>query len=249
MIARTKHAETLAYTASDPHKREAIIWFSDHHPYWLCGSCSFCEHKSLSQKWRDTNVQVKWVAADMHHSGVRIMHCAPTRGMWNSSPSPEPSRDFSWQVNRKNTLPFTPHLVTSIGCSHWQTRHPRTTLWNVDHAFVDGCADHGRDEDCETETFPIFASQWCFPRFPETLVRCCRGMKATEGCTTGSLHLTSPRLRCRSSSRLLQVKQRIPKATVRLLSCFKLMLLPLCCYGSAVADLHLHLLAVAFVCA
>ena len=60
-------------------------------------------------------------------------------------------------------------------------------------------------------TFPIFASRCCFPRFSEALVRCCRGKKATEGCTTGSLHLASPRLRCRSSSRLLHVNQRIAK--------------------------------------
>ena len=96
----------------------------------------------------------------------------------------------------KNIVPFTSHWVTSLGSSHCQTRHLSTTLQNVDHAFVDGCADHGRDEDCETERFRYSNRGGVSHDFQKFWSDVVVVRIATEGRTTGSLHFASPRLRC-----------------------------------------------------
>ena len=182
----------------------------------------------------------------MHHSDVRIRHCAATRGMWNSSPS---SWTFTWFcVTRKSQKKYCTihgslgHFARLLTLSNTTSEHNSPECRSCFRRWLCGSRARWR---LRNWTFPIFESRWCFPWFSEALVRCCRGKNCYRRSLNwfASLGISSSSLF--SSSRLLQVNQRIAKATVRLFSCLKLMLLPLCFYGSAVTYLHLHHLAVA----
>ena len=171
--------------------------------------------------------------------------CSNTWHVEFITPPWESSRDFAWHVNRKK------YSTIHASLGHFDRLLTFSNMTSEHNPL--GCPPCFRRWLCGSRalwrlrnwTFPIFASPGCFPWFSKALVWCCRGKNAAESRTAGSLHLASPRLRCRSSSRFQFVWVRDEPMEVRKLQCSCPFASSLCCYRCAVTDLHLHALAVA----